>query len=388
MTDAPNSPRRTLGDLLRKARVRAGATPEAIAERAGVGASWYGWVEEGRNIGLSATALRWICDALELLPGPRARVFELAGLGKALALATVRAEPVPASLRRLLDGLALYPAYVTGRRLDVLAWNEACEALFRCSTIAPERRNSFVFLFTQPDVRELMDNWEEQARAAVEELRAAIEASPADPWLLEVPELLLPRSAEFQTFWTHEPLQPLLASGRKVFNKGALGKLVFQAENLSTRDAPDLCVRIYVPDEATQPKAQALLAQHRRDALAKKKAGQYEVVRTLKEHLDACYAREVPLDELAALVGMNKFAMVRAFTGEVGFPPHAYQVLLRIHHARLLLRAGTTAAATATAVGFADQSHLNRHFKRIEGMTPGEYGRRARRLHEELSARP
>ncbi|WP_394850340.1 helix-turn-helix domain-containing protein [Pendulispora brunnea] len=385
MTDA----RRTLGDLLRKARVRAGATPEAIAERAGVGASWYAWVEEGRNIGLSATALRWICDALELASGPRARVFELAGLGKALALATVRAEPVPASLRRLLDGLALYPAYVTGRRLDVLAWNEACEALFRCSTIAPERRNSFVFLFTQPDVRELMDNWEEQARAAVEELRAAIEASPTDPWLLEVPELLSPRSAEFQAFWARKPSPPPPAfSTRKVFNKGALGKMVFQAENLSTRDAPDLCVRIYVPDEATQPKVQSLLAQHRRDARAKKKAGQYAVVRTLKEHLDACYAREVPLDELAALVSMNKFAMVRAFTAEVGFPPHAYQVLLRIHHARLLLQAGNTAAATATAVGFADQSHLNRHFKRIEGMTPGEYGRRARRIQEELSARP
>jgi len=388
VTDESSSPRRTLGELLRQARLRAGATPEAIAERAGVGVSWYGWVEEGRNIGLSATALRWICAALELAPPSRARVFELSGLGKALALTTVRAEPVPASLRRLLDGLALYPAYVTGRRLDVLAWNEACEALFRCSTIAPERRNSFVFLFTQPDVRELMENWEEQARAAVEELRAALEASPTDPWLREVPELLAPRSAEFQAFWARKSPAPPVPSGRKVFNKGALGKLVFQAENLGTREAPDLCVRIYVPDEATEPKTHALLAQHRRDAAAKKKAGQYAVVRTLKEHLDACYMREVPLDELAALVAMNKFAMVRAFTGEVGFPPHAYQVLLRIHHARLLLQAGKTAAATATAVGFADQSHLNRHFKRIEGLTPGEYGRRARRLQEELSARP
>ncbi|WP_394824846.1 helix-turn-helix domain-containing protein [Pendulispora albinea] len=374
--------RHRLGELVREARLARDLSPEAVAERAGVGASWYRWLEEGRDMGLSLTALRWISDALDLTPEQRAALPPLAGLEKTVALATVRAEPVPASLRRLLDGYPLYPAYITGKRLDVLAWNEACEALFRCSTIAPERRNSFVFLFTQPDVRKIIVNWEEQAQSALDELRAALDESPSDPWLGEVPAALAPVSAEFQELWSRggrrAPRVDAGSANKKIFDKGSLGRLVFIAENLVPREAPDLCVRIYVPEESTRRRVQALLHRHRRDAAAKKKAGQYAVVRTIKEHLDACYREEVPLDELAALAGMKKFAMVRAFTAEVGFPPHSYQTLLRVHHARRLLLAGQSAGATATAVGFVDQSHLTRHFKRIEGITPGEYSRRTR----------
>jgi AraC-like DNA-binding protein len=81
------------------------------------------------------------------------------------------------------------------------------------------------------------------------------------------------------------------------------------------------------------------------------------------------------LGELAALVGTSRFALLRAFRARYGLPPHAYLNQLRVRRARTLLDEGTPAAAVAVAVGFADQSHLSRHFRRLVGLAPGRYQR-------------
>ena len=86
--------------------------------------------------------------------------------------------------------------------------------------------------------------------------------------------------------------------------------------------------------------------------------------------------RNVGLDELTDVVGIDKFRLVHLFRTRIGLPPHALQIAHRIRHARRLLEAGQTVAATAAATGFADQSHLYRHFQRTLGMTPREYQRR------------
>jgi AraC-like DNA-binding protein len=84
----------------------------------------------------------------------------------------------------------------------------------------------------------------------------------------------------------------------------------------------------------------------------------------------------VSLDELAAVADLSKFRLIRVFRQRTGLPPHALQVAQRIRIARRLLEAGRTVAETATSTGFADQSHLHRHFRRSLGLTPGEYQRR------------
>ncbi len=86
--------------------------------------------------------------------------------------------------------------------------------------------------------------------------------------------------------------------------------------------------------------------------------------------------RNVGLDELATAAGIGKFRLIRLFRERTGLPPHALQVAHRVHNARRLLEAGETIAATATATGFADQSHMHRHFQRSLGVTPGQYQRR------------
>lgn len=81
------------------------------------------------------------------------------------------------------------------------------------------------------------------------------------------------------------------------------------------------------------------------------------------------------LDELAAELGVCKFHLLRAFQKHTGLSPRQWAMQLRTRRARGLLRAGWSATDTAHALGFADQSHLNRHFRAAYGITPGELKR-------------
>ncbi len=78
---------------------------------------------------------------------------------------------------------------------------------------------------------------------------------------------------------------------------------------------------------------------------------------------------------LAAAVGANPYSLLRAFRAETGLPPHAYLNQRRVRLACTLLGEGVPPADVAARVGFADQAHLTRHFKRIVGVPPGAYQR-------------
>jgi AraC-like DNA-binding protein len=79
------------------------------------------------------------------------------------------------------------------------------------------------------------------------------------------------------------------------------------------------------------------------------------------------------LAELARAAGASPFHLVRIFRKELGLPPHAYINQVRIRHAKDLLDAGVSLAAAAVSVGFSDQSHFGRHFKRTVGVSPARF---------------
>ncbi|NOK34769.1 helix-turn-helix transcriptional regulator [Corallococcus exercitus] len=98
-------------------------------------------------------------------------------------------------------------------------------------------------------------------------------------------------------------------------------------------------------------------------------------VRRVVEALHEAIPEGITLESLARQVGWNRFHLCRAFREELGMPPHAYLTHLRISRARRLLSQGQTPAEVALQVGLYDQSLLNRHFKRIVGITPGQFVR-------------
>ena len=107
----------------------------------------------------------------------------------------------------------------------------------------------------------------------------------------------------------------------------------------------------------------------RRDAI--------QVARRVREVLHASYAEDVRPDDLAVLVGRSRFALYRAFRDAYGLAPSDYQRQLRLRAARTLLMDGWSISDAAAQVGFADQSHLNRWFRRSFGITPGAYRKAA-----------
>ena len=94
-----------------------------------------------------------------------------------------------------------------------------------------------------------------------------------------------------------------------------------------------------------------------------------------RDILAASSSENLGLGQLAAMVGLDPFALARGFHRAYGLPPHAWLIQERVRRAQACLRTGLAPAAVAAEVGFADQSHLCRHFKRIVGVTPGLYQR-------------
>jgi len=102
--------------------------------------------------------------------------------------------------------------------------------------------------------------------------------------------------------------------------------------------------------------------------------------RAVREALEVLHARLVDppsLEELARSVRARPFPLLRAFKEATGLPPHAYLTSLRVRQARRLLLSGVRPARVAAEVGFTDQAHLSRHFKRIVGVPPAAYQRAA-----------
>lgn len=83
--------------------------------------------------------------------------------------------------------------------------------------------------------------------------------------------------------------------------------------------------------------------------------------------------RDQRVGHAAQLTGMSREGFSRRFKKLHGMPPRAYQIMTRLNNARRLLRAGESLADVSAEAGFADQSHMGRHFLRFFGITPGLY---------------
>lgn len=92
-----------------------------------------------------------------------------------------------------------------------------------------------------------------------------------------------------------------------------------------------------------------------------------------RDYLHAHFHENIGLDELARVCGVDRFRLSRAFKAAFGIAPHGYLIQLRLVRARRLLAIGTSPADVASDLGFADQSHLGRWFRRANGLTPGAY---------------
>jgi AraC-like DNA-binding protein len=114
------------------------------------------------------------------------------------------------------------------------------------------------------------------------------------------------------------------------------------------------------------------------------------LVKRVAAELARDFGGQMRLRDIANANGYNVYQLIRAFRRGVGTTPHAYMMRLRLDYAAIRLVEGDTIARAAAEAGFADQSHMTRHFKRVFGTTPGRFMRAARAkdrgLRDELCA--
>jgi AraC-like DNA-binding protein len=103
----------------------------------------------------------------------------------------------------------------------------------------------------------------------------------------------------------------------------------------------------------------------------------YPALKRVKDFLWNHWREDVCLEELASLSGLSRYHLLRAFSLQFGLPPHAYQLQVRLEKGREMLGRGLP--LSRLDIGFSDQSHFTRHFKRVFGITPGRYAEMVRK---------
>jgi AraC-like DNA-binding protein len=116
-----------------------------------------------------------------------------------------------------------------------------------------------------------------------------------------------------------------------------------------------------------------LITRYSEDRRVQKAGRERRAVYRVRDYLIENFSGNVSLQRLAELARLSPFHLSRVFAAEMGMPPHAFQTQLRITRAKEMLRRGWSISRVAIEAGFADQSHLTRHFKRLLQVTPGQY---------------
>ena len=226
-----------------------GLRREEVAQLAGVGLSWYTWLEQGRDIHPSAHVLDAIARVLALDAAERAHLFHLARVELPLPEGDYPREASP-ELRAIVAGLVPHPAFVTGPRADLLAWNRPAVAVFTdFGAMPPEGRNLLRWLFADPARDHTAATWEDTAKHTLARFRAQHARRPDDPSFAALIEELSAASPEFRAWW---PRHEVVAeqAGTKTIEGHALGTLRLHHLQSTPTSDPELRLTMYVPADA------------------------------------------------------------------------------------------------------------------------------------------
>ncbi|MGG1517630.1 helix-turn-helix transcriptional regulator [Paenibacillus oryzisoli] len=235
-----------------------------VALLSGISVDWYTWLEQARNIQVSAQVLESIARALQLDSNERKHLFLLALQQLPADLAPAESAISP-DLQRFLDLQGTSPAMVMDQRLNVVAWNRVASLIYGDYEEMPAReRNSVWRTFTSPYIRQLLqETWETHARHRLAQFRANYGKFAGDPWWMAFIEELNQVSEEFRAWWPeHDVLNG--PEGVKINYHPTVGLLTFHQISFLVADAPHLTVTINIPssDDDTISKLNALLLRN------------------------------------------------------------------------------------------------------------------------------
>ena len=251
----PDPQHRALADFLRTHRARItpstrrrrrtpGLRREEVAQLSGISATWYTWMEQGRNVSVSPAVLDRLAKALQLTAAERNYLFEIAGK---------RDPSMPANESRaappdLSDAVAVIrtPAYVLDRLWNAVAWNKAATQLFVGWLGADQDRNLLRYIFRASSARRLIGDWEDRARRVLAEFRVDYGKRLDDPAMQSLVDELRRKSAFFAATW-NEHLILSREGGERTFDDPIDGKRVYRQATFTFATRPEFKLVILTP---------------------------------------------------------------------------------------------------------------------------------------------
>jgi transcriptional regulator with XRE-family HTH domain len=208
-----------------------GLRREEVAQLCGLSTTWYTWVEQGRDIAVSAAALARLASALRLTPAERTYLFELANRRDPAPPKPVdsAATPAPSDLLAVLHA-ATVPAYLLDRLWHVRGWNESAGRLFAPWFDSGETC-LLRYVFLDPKAPAFIWDWENRARRLLAEFRADTARDPDDPAMQTLVDGLLRDSEAFARLWNSHAVLAR-EGGERMFNHPSDGTLRYQQVTL------------------------------------------------------------------------------------------------------------------------------------------------------------
>lgn len=253
-----------LGEFLKARRAR--VTPEAVdlppggrrrtpglrreelAQLAGVGVTWYTWLEQGRPINVSGQVLDAVATTLRLNDLERAHLYSLAEATPVRAKTGVFADELV--LTEILAALDPLPALITNTRYDIIHSNRAYSDLFHdWHTLPCIHRNLLWCIVTEPLARKQLLNYDSEVPYLVARMRSAYVEHIGDPeWETDLARLRK-LSPEFEQLWSKHEVAECEPRPRRILHPVA-GELAFTVTELAVPAHPDLILFVETPADA------------------------------------------------------------------------------------------------------------------------------------------
>jgi len=236
-----------------------GLRREEVAQLAGVGVTWYTWLEQGRDIKVSDQVLEAIARTLMLDRDEHAHLFSLAGSVDQQVNSECAA--VSRSLRAMITQLEPYPASVINAKYDLLAYNRTYGRLIDDIDALPQaERNCMWLCFTDPSWRKALLDWEDGATRMVANLRWLMADHVAEPSWKSLVKRRRTASPEFAELWERHEVRSIENKTKRVLNP-LVGELRMEVMNTWLSPRPGTRLHVYSPADAVTERRLVELAE-------------------------------------------------------------------------------------------------------------------------------
>jgi transcriptional regulator with XRE-family HTH domain len=239
-----------------------GLRREEVAQLAGISTTWYTWLEQGREIKVTAQVLNHVATALQLNEEERKYLFMLALDQSAPSTGGDNSPVIRPAVKLILNELHNYPAIVSDRRCNIVYWNQAAAIVFiNFELVPPEERNMIWLLFTRREFKTLAVNWGDFVRGFLALFRSYYGQYVGDTWYKDFIERLTRENPEFRNFWNHNDV----SSAPEVFiefRHSKAGKMLFDLTSLQVKGDKNLQCSVFTPsDSNTDVKMKELVSK-------------------------------------------------------------------------------------------------------------------------------